>query len=142
MSSYTFWNQSNVYEFFGLDFMLDNDLNLWFIECNSSPQFVETNERSLGFLTTMLNDMFEIQYSYYKSRMKRVLNVIRGMQADLRKDERPIDYKSWKAAYKEAAANRLEPEYQINKNNSFTLIIDQNLPGAEAYMGYLAPECI
>ena len=29
----------SVFELFGLDFMLDEDLNLLFIECNASPVF-------------------------------------------------------------------------------------------------------
>ena len=32
-----FLKESNVFEMFGLDFMLDDKLNLWFIECNASP---------------------------------------------------------------------------------------------------------
>jgi len=28
---------SSVFEFFGIDFMIDDNLNLWFIECNASP---------------------------------------------------------------------------------------------------------
>ena len=28
---------SRVYEIFGLDFVLDKNLTLWFLECNASP---------------------------------------------------------------------------------------------------------
>lgn len=33
----------NVFELYGLDFMLDEDLNLWFIECNPSPVYQGTS---------------------------------------------------------------------------------------------------
>ncbi len=38
--------------------------------------------------------------------------------------------------------NYLEPEYQISKTNSWTLIMDENIKGKGAYMGILADECI
>lgn len=33
------YKKPNIYELFGLDFMLDENLNLWFIECNPSPVY-------------------------------------------------------------------------------------------------------
>jgi len=30
---------SNLYEIFGCDFMLDNDLKVWFIECGADTGF-------------------------------------------------------------------------------------------------------
>ena len=141
MGGEAFWNQSNVYEFFGLDFMLDDKLNLWFIECNASPQFVETNPRSLGFLTTMLKDMFEIQYAYYRSRMSRVLPIIERMQKEFEKTDE-VDVASYRAEYAMANKNYLEPQYEISKNNTFSLIMDENLYGAEAYFGFISSDCV
>ena len=37
MSKHTFLQDSRVFEFYGLDLMLDDDLNLWYLECNPSP---------------------------------------------------------------------------------------------------------
>jgi len=37
MSKSKFFQDSRVFELFGLDFILDSELNLWFIECNASP---------------------------------------------------------------------------------------------------------
>jgi len=141
MSAHAFWKQSNVYEMFGLDFMLDDELNLWFIECNSSPQLIGTNELKTNFLVKMLNSLFEIQHNLYKSRMKRVLNIIKKINKE-GEETGKVNYDNWRAEYKEAVRNRFEPEYQISQDNSFKLILDQNLPGHEAYFGHLAPECI
>jgi hypothetical protein len=140
MSAHAFWNESNVYEMFGLDFMLDDELNLWFIECNSSPQLIGTNPYKTQFLTKMLKDLFEIQYSFYRSRMKRILKVIQEMNQE-GIDEGEIDYNYWRKQYDKAALNRVEPEYAISKSNSFKLIMDQNLSGKEAYFGHLDKEC-
>lgn len=60
MSENSFWKGSNVFEMFGLDFMLDENLNLWFIECNSSPQFIGTTGKKNRKIQKMLKDLFEI----------------------------------------------------------------------------------
>ena len=39
-----FMKDSRFFEIFGLDFMLDSDLNLWFIESNASPVFEGTSK--------------------------------------------------------------------------------------------------
>lgn len=140
MSAHAFWNQSNVYELFGLDFMLDEDLNLWFIECNSSPQLIGTNEYKTKFLVKMLEDVFEIQYSYYRSRMKRALRLIKEMNNNPDREEQDGSF-SWRKEYSKIAHNRFEQEYQLSANNSFKLIMDLNLNGTDAYFGHLKPEC-
>ena len=38
--------------------------------------------------------------------------------------------------------NKLEPEFPINPNNGFSLILDKNIQGEAAYFGYLNKECI
>jgi len=141
MSAHAFWKQSNVYEMFGLDFMLDDELNLWFIECNASPQLIGTNDMKTKFLVQMLKDLFEIQYGLYRSRMKRVLSVIKKMNADAQ-EVGNIDYDNYRILYAEASINRFEPEYEISPDNTFKLIMDESLSGPAAYMNILEPECV
>lgn len=140
MSAHAFWNQSNVYEMFGLDFMLDDNLNLWFIECNSSPQLIGTNDHKTKFLVTMLKDLFEIQYGLYRSRMQRVLEVIRKMSEESAAEGK-VDYVKWRTEYAEASKNNFEADYKISPNNSFKLIMDLNRKGKSAYFGHLPDEC-
>jgi len=140
MSAHAFWNQSNVYEMFGLDFMLDEDLNLWFIECNSSPQLIGTNDQKTKFLEEMLEDLFEIQYGLYRSRMQRILGVLKKVSRASAEDQ-VVDYTKWREEYAEASRNRFEPEYKIKKDNSFKLIMDMNKKGKDAFFGHLDDEC-
>jgi hypothetical protein len=140
MSAHAFWNQSNVYEMFGLDFMLDEELNLWFIECNSSPQLIGTNDYKTTFLIQMLTDIFEIQYNLYRSRMKRVLQVLKKINRESL-EHGVADYNEWRDEYVEASKNRFEPEYEISSGNSFKIIMDLNLDGPEAYFGHIPAEC-
>lgn len=140
MSAHAFWNQSNVYEMFGLDFMLDDELNLWFIECNSSPQLIGTNDQKTKFLVKMLEDLFEIQYGLYRSRMQRILKLINRISRESA-DNGAVDYSQWRNEYAEAARNRFEDEYKISKDNSFKLIMDMNRKGKAAFFGHLDDEC-
>jgi len=141
MSEKSFWKGSNVFEMFGLDFMLDDNLNLWFIECNSSPQLIGTNPFKTQFLVTMLTDLFEIQFGYYKSRMKRVFELFTRMNQEIAQTHH-TNYTKWQKEYKAAVLNRLEPEYEISKNNSFILIMDRSLTKKDKYFGHLPKECI
>jgi len=140
MSAHSFWNQSNVYEMFGLDFMLDDELNLWFIECNSSPQLIGTNDLKTKFLIKMLEDIFEIQYGLYRSRMSRVLKLFKRISQQSAESGR-IDYVAWRDQYAEASRNRFEPEYETSPDNSFKIIMDLNREGADAFFGILDEDC-
>lgn len=126
---------------FGLDFILDENLNLWFIECNASPQLIGTNELKTAFLSKMLSDLFHIQYAYLRGRMKRVhLFMMRLSLMTLEHKE-----KNWSQLRKEFAEinkNKLEPEYPLPQNNSFTIIMDKSRTGPDAYFGLLDPECV
>lgn len=126
---------------FGLDFILDEDLNLWFIECNASPQLIGTNEEKTIFLTTMLRDLFEIQYAYLRSRMARVQKFMAKFQADSIAGKE-MDLDAYRKEFSQINRNYLEPNFPISPNSSFTLIMDKNLKGTDAYFGHLAQECI
>jgi len=141
MSEKSFFKQSNVFEMYGLDFMLDDQLNLWFIECNSSPQLIGTNAYKTEFLKKMLIDMFEIEYKYFRSRMKRAFAVVEKLNERLLSNQ-DANISDLKKLYKQEIKNRLEPEYEINKDNSFKLILDRNLKGKDAYFGLLDEACV
>eukprot|EP00331_Platyophrya_macrostoma_P007233 CAMPEP_0176415902 /NCGR_PEP_ID=MMETSP0127-20121128/6055_1 /TAXON_ID=938130 /ORGANISM="Platyophrya macrostoma, Strain WH" /LENGTH=673 /DNA_ID=CAMNT_0017795931 /DNA_START=6 /DNA_END=2027 /DNA_ORIENTATION=- len=139
MTESYFLPHSGVFEMFGLDFILDEKLNLWFIECNASPQLIGTNPKKTEFLSKMLSDLFHIQYAYLRSRMKRVHQFMAKLATI------PDQKKNWKALrkeFKELSKNKLEPEFPLPENNSFTLIVDKSLKGAAAYHGHIPPECV
>jgi len=136
----SFWKGSNVFELYGLDFMMDDKLNLWFIECNGSPQFVGTNPAKTDFFVKMLSDMWEIQYSYFRSRMSRVKKLLESKL--LESGGKEIDFSGLKGEFERINRNYIEEEFRTCENNSFSLIMDKNLEGEKAYFGYLEPECI
>jgi len=139
MSGASFSKQSNLYELHGLDFMLDDEMNLWFIESNPGPQLSGTSQDRLYY--DVLMGLFDINYAYYRSRMKRVLNVISSIQKDFEQSH-VVDYNKYREEYQKAVQNRLEPEYQISSSNTWTLVMDESLSGSQAYMGYISEECL
>ena len=120
---------------------MDENLNIWFIECNPSPQYVGTNERKTQFLTKMLTDMLKIQMAYYKSRMTRAFNFMNNIFKNHEKAE-DIDYEVLRKEFEtKINTNYLEPQYKIGPDNGFKLIIDKNIQGEGAYFGILEKEC-
>jgi len=139
MTKETYWKGSNVYALQGADFMLDDNMNLWFIESNPSPLMSGTTKWKIYL--SVVRDHFEVQYAYLKSRMKRALQVIKDMQAEAAKTGQ-VDYSKWTDEFQDALRNRLEPEFAISPENSWVKIVDENYEGAGAYMDYITPDCL
>jgi len=133
---------SSVYELYGLDFVMDENLDIWFIECNVAPQIVGTNTRKTQLLTKMIQDMFEIQLAYYRSRMTRTFNFINNILKQ-NEQESTIDYPQLKKQFDTTInINKLEPAFKISKTNGFVLVADKNLPNQKAYLGNIKQECL
>jgi tubulin polyglutamylase TTLL1 len=141
LSEYSFLKHPGAYEMFGLDFLLDDNLNLWFIECNASPQLIGTSKEKLDFLITLVADMFDIQYAYLRSRFKRIQQYIGNLQAQSA-GRNKLDKETIKREFTAINRNKLEPEFPIRANNTFQVIMDKNLQGPAAYFGHMTPECI
>jgi len=141
MAEDSFYKTSSVFEMYGLDFVMDEHTDLWFIECNPSPQLVGTTQKKTDFIIKMITDLFKIQYAYLRSRMKRVHAFIRKMQ-NRELDGENLDFPKLRNEFDVINKNRLEPEFQISKTNSFTLILDKNLNEENAYFNHLNKDCI
>jgi len=147
MSSGSFLKRSQIYELYGTDFMLDDNLNLWFIECNSGPVLSGSSEEKEKFVTKMLADHFEIVSSLMKSRMKRVINYINQL---IRKDEivegsdgkyHIFDLEERQAEFQEIIKNKYEPEFEPSSGNGFYKIVDENYNTLERYSNLIPQEC-
>ncbi len=138
MTSQYFWKESNVYELHGLDFMLDENMQLWYIECNPNPLLDGVKP---DIINRMLRDMFEIQFAIYRSRMERVAEVIGKMMETHDKGE-VMDFDFWRKEYKSASRNRIDEKFQVSQENTWIKIMDENLEGSEAYFAHIREECI
>jgi len=107
--------------------MLDDNMNLWFLESNASPLL--SGLQKYGIFKSVVQGAIEISYGLYKSRMKRVLDIIRKMEGQR------VNYNKWRKEYQYAVKIGL-------KRNNWQLILDKNRLGTGAYMTYLPLECL
>jgi len=142
MTEKSFYKSASVFELYGLDFVIDENLDIWFIECNASPQLVGTSPRKTEFLTKMLSDMFTLQHAYYKSRMRRVFAFMTDLQAKIKEDPTSINKEELQKEFSKVNTNKLDPEFPVNEDNGFVLIMDKNLEGPAAYFGHLNEACL
>jgi hypothetical protein len=50
-------NRKNVFELFGFDFMIDEDLRVWLIEVNTNPYLGTPCEHMRNLMPEMIDDM-------------------------------------------------------------------------------------
>ena len=148
MSQNDYLKSSMVYELFGIDFILDTDLSLWYLECNSSPVLKGTSEEKDKFLSKMIADQFDVIMAYIRSRMMRVIDYVNKLTIEQVEENKFLDgvyIPSLELKVKEfelITRNYLEPEFSLSKNNGFEKIIDENLVGLGRYNNLLDVSCI
>lgn len=60
---------------FGLDFMLDSDLNCWLIETNTNPCLEESSKLLEMLLPRMIDDMFKLTIDKVFSKPSKIAQV-------------------------------------------------------------------
>jgi len=139
--------QSSLSELYGIDLMLDDNLDVWFIELNTMPLIAGWNPVTVKFFNNLMKDYFEIEFALLRSRMKRVVQYINFVT--MSNDEWTIgddgieieNLDEVKSEFEKITMNYLEPEFVPKSTNGFQLIVDHNLKGADRYAGYLPEEC-
>ena len=128
--------------------MLDENLNLWFIETNSSPAFHGYSEPMEKFIVKMLQDHFEIVVGLLRSRMKRVVmyvnKIIESGDATEIKGNKVLiqNFETRRDEFKEITKNHFEEDYKPRTTNGFSKIIDGNYDGVEKCQGLIQSECL
>jgi len=141
---------SQTYELVGADFMLDDDLNLWIIECNTKPRLqpytmVYKSDREPFF--SVISDEFDIVFALARSRLKRAIKYINKIVNDLGDigNDDPVELSDLEEKiqeFREITKNRFEPEFQPKPFNTFSKFVDENLEGPERYAGLIEPDCL
>ncbi len=148
MAQDSYLSRSSLFELFGVDFMLDENLDLWFIECNSGPVLKGSSEEKERFVTKMLKDQYEIIIGLTRSRMTRIIKYVNNLitSKTVKKTSNNtismVDYDARKAEFDRLSKNWFEPEYIPKFTNGFYKIIDDNKVGVARYSGLLSEECL
>ena len=57
-----FMRHPGVCELFGVDYMFDDDMNLWYLEVARSPAMMATSEEKGKLQTRLIQDIVKVQY--------------------------------------------------------------------------------
>lgn len=148
MSQATFSSKSSVYEIFGLDFMLDDKLNLWFIEANAQPLLDGWSDDTKVFFNKILYDSFDIVYGLLRSRTKRIVKFVNKLIQEDQVGQVNSnvfyieDLNAKRKEFKEISKNYFEPDFSMSPDNDYQLILDDNLQGMDRYMGLIESKCL
>jgi len=149
LAQHRFFQHHSVYGLWGIDFMLDEEMNLWFIEANAGPSLNGGYSIDAeGFYIKMLVDHFEIVMGLLRSRMKRVVfyvnNIIKEGQVVQNKDGFVTikNLEGKRREFEKLLRGYFEKEYEPSPSNGFSKIIDEKYEGVDRYMGYLTEDCL
>ena len=139
---------NNMYHLCGLDFILDENMKLWFIEANIKPSLQGTSKEKEKFMVKMLKDHYEIMFNLQKSRMQRVISFVNNFTENISSKSildginKQSNYEQIRKDFQSINKNYLEDGYQIEKENGFIKIIDENIKGTARYNELLPKECL
>ena len=144
-TSHDFTKRSNLFKLWGMDFMIDDNLKLWFIEANTKPAIKGPTPVRKLFIETMVRDMFDLMFAYLRSRMKRVILYVNYLSKEISEREGYVVVPNLEAnrmIFKtKININSMDPQFEP-KNTTFQKIIDENLNGDEIYGGLIPNECL
>lgn len=141
MAQNGFKKKSSVFELFGVDYVMDENLDLWFIEANATPLINGFNKGSTVLINQMLADAFEIQTLLLRSRMKRIISFINILSKETDGKGEIPNFALRKKEFQNITQNFFDPEFMPSPTNSFTKIIDDTLIGPQRYAGLIEERC-
>ena len=148
MTQDSFYKHSGTYELFGMDFLLGQNLNLWFLESNSSPVLKGNSKEKQEFFKKMLTDMFEIVYNYMQSRLFRIIKYVNWLSKDQIVESKFLsgiiipNLEERQEEFKELSKNKMNAEFNVSNDNNWVRIIDANLEGIDRYSGFITESCL
>ena len=132
---------ANLFESFGVDFVIDDDLQVSVIEVNASPMIVGTNKRKTALMKNLLNGLFNITFAQQFSRTKRGLSFIeqkKELILSATGDQLDILKKEFRSLYN----NVIDEEFvDLSNDNPWQLVYDESLQGEKKYAGLLDEKC-
>ena len=138
------FKSSNVYEMFGVDFVMDDSFKLAVIEVNASPMIIGTSKDKTALMKKLTGDIIEIQRSLLKSRVKRALKFIKNNSKEIEQEKAGSDkLNELKKQFLNLYSNYWEPEFLDEiKDIKWTKVLDESKEnGKERFCGLIEEEC-
>lgn len=108
----------NLFEVYGVDFVIEEDYKIYVVEVNASPMQVGTSQSKTKLMRRMNRDLVKIQLAYLRSRVTRTINFVRAHKSVL--NDPNTDKKTLKelgARFRSLYRNQLMPEYEKTLQN-------------------------
>jgi len=145
-----FLENSSVYELYGVDFIIDEDMKIWFLEANAGPSWDGDYPEDIeNLIVQVLKDHFEIVYGLLKSKMKRIIHFVNKIlinkEYEIIESEEELVITNLEEKRKEfemITRNYFEKEYEPSPTNGFSKFIDENLEGVDRYFGLISEDCL
>jgi len=128
------------FELFSLDFIMGEGGRFYLMDVKSSPKILFKNPKLTRYYTMLYQDMFEIQYAYLRSRIRRLRTIFPKIHGNIA-DSRQADFGSMKKQFENLNKNKIDSEFDIDDSNSFKLILDKSM-GKAGYFGYINEDCL
>ena len=148
MASENLFKSSSVYELFEVEFMLDDNFNLYFLDVNSGVSMEDYSQSMEKFMLKMLEDHFKVVQGLLRSRMKRAIEYVNRLKeiglASVGKRSTVVieDLEERIDEFKIVTQNYFEKEFEPTPDNGFVRIVDENLYGEERYFKLVKEECL
>jgi hypothetical protein len=142
LSKSGFMEHSGVFEIYAVDFEIDSNMNLWYLDIESTLVNQMPTKIKRETMVNMFKDLFDIQLAYYQSRMIRIMKVIKKVYDETRHNVTNVDYSHWQQEFAKENKNTLDSTHQILANNTWIKIADLNEEGAKRYSHLIDAKCI
>ena len=137
------YKNPGVFEVFGLDFVLDSQMNSFLVDVNASPEQIGTTQKQQIILKSMNKGIVSITLAYLRSRVKRSIDFLKANSEVIDSSSEKELRESISKEFQKLNKNYLEPEYEdMTQNTGWEIVVDENKIGADAYFGLVEEQCI
>lgn len=131
-----------MFELFAVDFAVDNEYNTRLVGFEPSPSVrPETDNIYAHFFKNLFNDVFQIEYSYLRSRMLRLHNFMQQYHRDVVTSKRkPIA--EYKSIFDSLNSNNFELYLDAPRKSKIFKLLDLGAGSEIRFSTYINSECL
>lgn len=136
--------RGGAYRVYTLNFLMDTKFKLWLLNMKSSLD-LHVEESTQELVKSLIVDLFDIQFAYLKSRMKRVFHLISdfvGGYDVLGQNEDPDEIAHYQKLYNKMSRDYIERDFNYAENNTWIKVVDRNENGEDVFGGFVKLDCL